>query len=106
MALLKLVRESNWDVYTAFMMLSFWVLTKVARGVGSKAVSYVGEILNQSEQVRRALNEQLENANETLEKMRLYNAELLVANRQLRTLVDEALVKIAVLERCCGGSDA
>jgi hypothetical protein len=52
--MLQAAKASGLGMWGVGALIAFWVLTKLARGVGTRAVSYVTEVLKQSETVRVA----------------------------------------------------
>lgn len=71
----------------AAMLVAFWVVAKLASTAGRRAVSYVGQILRQSEELRVALRSELELARETIAEQRTYIEKLEQRIKQLEAAV-------------------
>jgi hypothetical protein len=69
------------------LLIAFWVVSRLASTAGRRAVSYVGQILKMSEEVREALRDELELARETINEQRVYIEKLEKRIKQLEAAV-------------------
>lgn len=67
----------------------FWLVARLASAAGRKAVSYVGDILRQSEELRVALREELRAARAYIQQLEVKINALELENRMLRRKIDD-----------------